>query len=75
MFEQNPDVGQHFVLCHQSASRSGFRSNIDDFLELHRKNKNENRKSGSSKCLGIPKAIQNRSKHSQKVPELDAPLA
>ena len=51
----------------------GFWSNIGDFLELYRKNKTENRKSGSNKFLGIPKAIQNRSKHSLRVPELRAP--
>ena len=75
MFDQNPDLDQFLFFDTGQASRSGFWSNIDDFLELYRKNKNENRKSCSNKLLGIPKAVQNRSKHSLKVPEVGAPLA
>ena len=75
MFEQNSDLNQFLFFGTGQGSRSGFWSNIDDFLELYWKNKNENRKSSSNKFLGIPKAVQNRSKHSLKVPELGATLA
>ena len=73
MFDQNPDLDQFLFFGTGQASRSGFWPNIDDFLELYRTKKIENRKSGSNKFLGIPKAIQNRSKHSLRVPELRAP--
>ena len=66
--------GPIFVLWH----RSGFQIWIlVEHWWLSRalpKNKIENRKSGSNKFLGIPKAVQNRSKHSLRVPELSAPL-
>ena len=75
MFEQNSDLNQFLFFGTGQPSRSGFWSNIDDFLELYRKNKTENRKSCSNKLLGIPKAVQNRSEHSLKVPELGATLA
>ena len=58
------------VLKNKNQFKSGFSLNIDDFLKLHEKNKIENRKSGFNKFLEIPKAAQNRSKHSLKVPEL-----
>ena len=60
MFDQNPDLDQFLFFGTGQASRYGFLSNIDDFLKLYRKNKNENRKSGFNKFLGIPKAVQNR---------------
>ena len=72
MFDQNPDLDQFLFFGTGQASRSGFWSNIDDFLELYWKNKNENRKSGSKKFLEIPKAVPNRSKHTLKVPVLSA---
>ena len=75
MFDQNPDLEAWPVPKNKNWSKSGFWANIDDFLELYRKNKTENRKSGSNKFLGIPKAIQNRSKHSLRVLELSTPLA
>ena len=73
MFNQNPDLEAWPVPKNKNWSKSGFLSNIDDFLELYRTKKIENRKSCSNKFLGIPKAIQNRSKHSLRVPELRAP--
>ena len=74
-FQQNPDLELSLVPKNKNKSKSGFSSKIDDFLTLYRKNKTGNRKSGSNKVSGNPKAVQNRSKHSLRVPELDAPLA
>ena len=75
MFDQNPDLEPWPVPKNKNWFKSEFCSNIDYFLELYWKNKYENRKSSLNKFLGIPKAVQNRSKQSLKVPELGATLA
>ena len=56
MFDKNLDLEAWPVPKNKNWSKSGFWSNIDDFLELYWKNKNENRKSDPNKFLEIPKA-------------------